>query len=385
MMEGLLFSDILIADATVDFAREARTVLQSAGYIVRRAESGQAVLDAVVKSPPDLILLSSTLPDIDGYEVTRRLKHGDNGVFIPVIVLAEGDRQDDVAAALNAGADEVLSKPLSNAQLLVRVRAMLRLKRTTDALAELNATLEQKVQERTEALEKAHAQLRHAEKLSALGHLAASVAHDINNPLTAILNYIYLLEEDLPAGSAMREDLALIERQVLVIAQLVKQLQNFAKPSRQEKCPVVLEPIIEDIVRLTSKELQKRRINVVCECAADLPPVLAPPDQIGEVFMNLIVNARDAMPDGGTLTVRTCADDGHICALVSDTGTGIPPEVREHIFEPFYTTKGEKGTGLGLAICYRVVQDCNGEILVDSRPGEGATFEVRFPVAQVPA
>ena len=385
MTGDLLFSDILIADAAVDFAREARTVLQNAGYIVRRVESGQAVFDTLIESPPDLILLSSTLPDIDGYEVTRRIKSRDDVAFIPIIVLTEGDRQDNVAAALNAGADEFLSKPLSNAELLVRVRAMLRLKRTTDALADLNATLEQKVRARTQALEKAHAQLRHAEKLSALGHLAASVAHDINNPLTAILNYIYLIKDDLPSDSPLQDDLALVERQVLVIARLVKQLQNFSKPPRKEKYPVSLEPIIDDIVRLTAKEFQKRHIEVVCDYAPDLPRILAAPDQIGEVFMNLIVNARDAMPDGGILTVRTCASDGHVCAFVSDTGTGIPPEVREHIFEPFYTTKGDKGTGLGLAICYRVVHDHGGEILVESQPGVGTTFEIRFPMAQTGA
>jgi len=320
---------------------------------------------------------------MDGYAVTREIRSRRDLAFIPIIMLSEKEDQDAIAAALNAGADEVLVKPVSNPELLLRVRAMLRLKQAIDALADLNATLEQRVVERTRALEEAHARLRHAEKLAALGNLAASVAHDINNPLTGILTYLYLMRQTVPADSAMAQDLELVERQAQVIAQLVKQLQNFARPPRKDKQPVALGTILNDILKLIEHDLRKRKIEVTCECDCRLPPVQAAPDQLSEVFMNLIVNARDAMPDGGTLTILANIETSQtILVQVKDTGTGIAPEILDHLFEPFYTTKGEHGTGLGLAICYRIVTEHGGEIWAESHAGEGTTFFIRLPAIQ---
>lgn len=382
-MTGLLFAEILIADTVTSSALEMRTVLQNVGYIVRRVASGQAVLDEVRHNAPDLILLAMALPDMDGYTVVRQLRSIQHAAFVPIIMLADENNQDAIAAAMNAGADEVLVKPVSNAELLLRVRVMLRLKQTTDALTELNATLEQKVVERTQALEEAHARLRHAEKLAALGNLAASVAHDINNPLTGILTYLYLMKQSVPVESEIHKDLELIERQAQVIAQLVKQLQSFSRPPRKDKRLVGLGAVLGDILALIEHDLRKRDIKVSCECACNVPDVLAAPDQLSEVFMNLIVNARDAMPSGGALKIHADVDANNtVLVRVSDTGPGIAPEIMAHLFEPFHTTKGENGTGLGLAICYRIIEEHGGEIWVESQPGQGTTFLVRLPIPQ---
>ncbi|MBN2394394.1 MAG: response regulator [Anaerolineae bacterium] len=382
-MTGLLFAEILIADTVVSSVLEMRTVLQNMGYLVRRVENGQAILEETRDHPPDLILLTDNLPDIDGHSVIRQIRSKGHTAFIPMIILSDRDDQDSIAAALNAGADEVLVKPVTNAELLLRVRAMLRLKQSTDTLTDLNATLEQKVEERTRALEEAHARLRHAEKLAAMGNMAASVAHDINNPLTGILTYLYLMKQDAPVDSEMQKDLELIERQAQVIAQLVKQLQTFSRPPQKDKHPVPLGAILNDILTLIGHDLRKRNIKVACECAYSLPEVLAAPDQLSEVFMNLIVNARDAMPDGGTLEIRAEVEtENTLLVRVSDTGSGIAPEIMEHLFEPFHTTKGDHGTGLGLAICYRIMEEHEGDIWVDSRPGQGTTFMIRLPSVQ---
>ena len=382
-MTGLLFAEILIADTVVNSVLEMRTVLQNMGYLVRRVENGEAILEEMHKHPPDLIILTDNLPDIDGYSVVRQIRSKGHTAFIPIIMLSDRDDQDSIAAALNAGADEVLVKPVTNAELLLRVRAMLRLKQSTDTLADLNATLEQKVVERTQALEEAHARLRHAEKLAAMGNMAASVAHDINNPLTGILTYLYLMKQDVSTDSEMHNDLELIERQAQVIAQLVKQLQTFSKPPRKVKQPVPLGDILNDILTLIGHDLRKRNIEVACECAYGLPKVLAAPDQLSEVFMNLILNARDAMPDGGTLEIHADVEtENTLLVQVSDTGSGIAPEIMAHLFEPFHTTKGDHGTGLGLAICYRIVEEHEGDIWVDSQPGEGTTFLIRLPSVQ---
>ncbi len=380
----VLFANILIASTEIEFARQLRIVLQNAGYVVRVVRSSEALLNTLTLAPPDLLLLDAALVDTDRAALVRRIKAHVGQTFMPVIMLAEPTNEVDFAAAINAGADELLDKPFSNAELLVRVRSMLRLKVSTDELRTLNATLEQKVIERTQALEAAHAALRHTEKLSALGRLAASVAHEINNPLSGILTYIYLIKkyETLPELQ-ISEDLALIERHVNAIAGLVKQLQNFSKPPQQVRKPVSLAVIWNDVLALVRKDLERRKIQVIFNPPADLPLVMASADQLSEVFMNLTLNARDAMPEGGQLTIQITAEGESLMVGVGDTGIGIPPDVQEHLFEPFFTTKGEQGTGLGLAICYRIIEEHAGEICVDSAPGAGTTFTIRLPLAVV--
>ncbi|MBN1179128.1 MAG: response regulator [Anaerolineae bacterium] len=379
---GLLFADILIVDDTPDFARSVRPVLQSAGYIVRRVDSEDALFEALRSQPPDLILLEAALPETDGYDVARHLKAASDLPFVPVIVMKEQSTQADVAAALDAGADEFIAKPVENAELLTRVRAMLRLKATTDALTELTATLEQKVEQRTQELRRAQDSLRHAEKLSALGRLSASIAHEINNPLTAILGHIYLIKQDLVPTSPSRGDLDVVEREVNTISKLVQQLRDFSKPPVRERDRVSINAVVEEVLALVDKQLHKHKVDVRNELDPALPPVLASPDQMREVFLNLILNAQDAMPEGGTLTLRTRVEDGQVIASVGDTGTGIPPDHIDYIFEPFFTTKGKKGTGLGLAICHSIAHDHGGEMCVESQVGAGTVFKMKLPLTE---
>jgi two-component system, NtrC family, sensor kinase len=379
---GALFADILILDDDQTFIRSARRVLQAAGYTVRCIDPGKGALEAIESRPPDLILMEIEQPnELNGRQLARRIKAHVDLPFIPIIVTTHEPTQDQIAAALNAGADEFIAKPVHNAELLTRVRAMLRLKASTDQLADLNATLEQKVVERTALLEQAQARLRHAEKLSALGRLSASIAHEINNPLSAILLHIYVMEKAKLTDPTLQESLGIIEGQIETIARLVEELRNFSKPPRKERAPVNLNDTLENVLALTGKELQKHKITIVREFDAPLPPVSAAPDQMEEVFMNLIVNARDAMEEGGALTIQAGTDGDWVQIQVSDTGPGIPPEIADRIFEPFFTTKGEKGTGLGLSICHSIIQEHGGDIRVESQRDEGATFTIRLPIA----
>jgi len=379
MKLGPLFANILVVDADVAFVRKVRLVLQSAGYAVRSAASGEAALETIAARPPDLILLKAHLPTISGYETARQVKANEAWPFIPILMLDQAG-PENISAALNAGADEFLGLPLENAELLMRTRAALRLKVITDELAGLNEVLEKKVVERTLQLEQAHSKLRHAEKLSSLGRLAASLAHEINNPLSGLLNYVYLLKSDLPQTAEVQEDLHIMETQIHAIAKLVQQLRDFSKPPCKERRPIVLNQVIQQVLSLTGKELQKRHIRVQRSLAEDLPVVMASPEQMGEIFMNLIINAQDAMSGGGSLTLSTCADDCFVKARVVDTGAGIPADLLERIFEPFFTTKGERGTGLGLSICYSIAQDHGGQLSVESRVGEGTAFTLQIPV-----
>ncbi len=384
MESPFLFAEILIAEADPEFGRRMAQVLQAAGYVTTYAFGEETLLEAIRTRPPDLVLLTL---NGDVRKTIREVKRI-SPTMIPVIVVAPADDLSAAATALDAGADEFLPRTAGNVELLIRVRAMLRLKRTYDALAELNTTLEQKVQERTRALEQAHASLRHAEKLGALGRLSAAVAHEINNPLTGILGLLELIREDCPPNCTvnphLHQDLEKIDRQIASIAHLVQRLRDYSRPPRQGRRPVVLNQVVQEVLHLAGRELGKRHIEIIQELDPELPSVYASPGQMGEVLLNLVLNAQDAMPEGGQLRIRTCAQDGRVHLQVADTGSGIPPEVMEHLFEPFFTTKGEQGTGLGLAICDSIVRDHGGEIRVESRPGQGSTFTVILPVAEPP-
>lgn len=387
MSLDLLFAHVLIADADVARITPMRYALQEAGYIVRRVGNRAQLEQALRNTPPDVLLIAESLPDTDSFDFIRHVKRSGEYPFIPIIMLSPSADEQGIAQAVSAGADEVLTWPLSLATLLLRVRAMARFKRVNDELRILNETLEQKVLERTRQLEEAQSRLRHAEKLSALGRLAATIAHEINNPLSGILTYLYLLKSELGAEDPMYEDLSLLEREVNRIADLVKRLRTFSKPVQHERKPVRLEEVLQDVFLLLHKDLEGRKINLTLDLAPDLPPIMASAGELHEVFLNLIINARDAMPQGGDLTITLQRRDAWVVIAITDTGTGIPQAVRERIFEPFFTTKGEQGTGLGLSISYRIVQEHGGDMEVETQEGKGTTFRIYLPLegADAPA
>ena len=233
-------------------------------------------------------------------------------------------------------------------------------------------------------------QLRQAQKMEAVGRLAGGIAHDFNNILTAILGTCALMQRELPPGSAAREDVDEIERSASRAAGLTRQLLAYSR--RQVLQPEVLDlnAVVEDLDRML-RRLIGEDIELVTTLGADLGRVLADRGQIEQVVLNLAVNARDAMPRGGRLTIETAearddpapaggATPHRVMLAISDTGVGMSDEVRSHLFEPFFTTKEVgKGTGLGLATVYGIVRQSGGSIAVESAPGRGSTFRVFLP------
>jgi two-component system cell cycle sensor histidine kinase/response regulator CckA len=227
--------------------------------------------------------------------------------------------------------------------------------------------------------------LYQSEKLAALGRLVAGVAHEMNNPLSIISSRIELMlaeAEGQTFPTQHLEDLKVVHRNVLRVAGVAQALRSFARQSTGERRPASLNTVVEETLLLAGKPMSTDNVRITTALDPALPPVLGDANALQQVLLNLLTNAREAMPRGGEIRITTGPDPerpGRLHLAVADTGPGIPAADLPHLFEPFYTTK-PSGTGLGLAVSYGIVQDHLGTIDVRSTPGEGATFILSFPI-----
>lgn len=254
--------------------------------------------------------------------------------------------------------------------------------RAEEALEKAKEELEQRVLERTRELQLTSRQLLHVEKLSAVGQLSASIAHEFNNPLQGILNIVSGVKRRaaLSENDSQLMDMAVTECERM--KELIKGLQDFNRPSSSKLVQSDIGRIIDAVLLLTRKEFETKNIRVEKKYAPDLPEIPVIADQLKQVLLNLLTNAADACGrQGGLITIRTEKIDKKIAIHVADTGKGIKPEDMEHIFEPFFSTKPEvKGVGLGLSVSYGIVKRHGGDILVENTEGKGATFTITLPV-----
>jgi two-component system NtrC family sensor kinase len=254
-----------------------------------------------------------------------------------------------------------------------------------DALNGVLANLEREVEARTAELRSAQDQLVRTEKLSALGKLSASVAHEINNPLAGILTFAKLVSRTLAEGppddakrAVLQKNLALVEREAQRCSAIVRNLLDFARERPIERRPVDANAAVDEAISLIANQVAMLEIAIVRDLAP-LPSVLADFGQLRQAFVNVAMNACEAMGKGGRLAIASRPRDGVVEITFADTGPGIPPDRLGHVFDPFFTTK-EKGTGLGLSVVYGIVERHGGTITVESAVGTGTTFTFRLPV-----
>ncbi len=234
-------------------------------------------------------------------------------------------------------------------------------------------------------LNTAQAQLLQSAKLAAVGELAASVAHEINNPLYAARNSLYLVEQDLAEDAPPRAFLTIAQQELGRIARIITRMRDFYRPSRTELAETSINALLRETLELVQTHLRHGHINVITSLDADVPTLIAHADQLRQVFLNIILNACDAMPHGGDLRVGTQLVQARseapatIGIFFGDTGEGIPLEHQPHLFEPCYTTK-VLGTGLGLAISAHIITQHGGRITLESELDVGTTFTILLPV-----
>ena len=323
----------------------ART-LGLAGFGVREAESAVELIH-LAEAMPDLIVLEDSLPDRPAPEVLRQLKETPETSAIPVLLLGTPSEPVELG---EREADGYLSGRPEPAEVLAWVRALIRQK--------------------------------DSQRMESLGRITAGIAHDFNNLLTVILGHAQLLASNVPASSPDAELADIIGRSAETAARLAGQMLALARRQPLQQVPVGLNILVEDLVPLLQRAFSSCiRFEVLAGTA--LPLVWGVPSQIMQVLLNLCLNARDAMPDGGRLSVTTdvvSTSEGRWVRLrVADTGTGIPADALPRIFEPYFTTRPGEGSGLGLATVQRIVRQHRGWVDCHSDCGQGSCFDVYFP------
>ena len=253
----------------------------------------------------------------------------------------------------------------------------------------IQSKIEDEVKRKTAELERVHKTLLRSEKLASIGKLAATVAHEINNPLFGILTYSRLVsrevgKHELPGREELLEQLQTIERESKRCGDLVKNLLTFSRQAPSHREPNDLNTVVHRAVLLVKHKLEMQNIELVETLDPSLSPVECDANQMQQVILVLMMNAAEAMPKGGRLEVATSTAGAQNSVLVKDSGCGIPEDVLPRIFDPFFTTKEDQlRTGLGLAVAHSIVEQHTGEISVHSRPGEGTEFRVLLPAAAV--
>ena len=225
--------------------------------------------------------------------------------------------------------------------------------------------------------------LMQQEKLASIGRLSAGVAHEINNPMTTILTSAMLLQEDLAEDDPMRQELELIASETMRCRKIVTSLLNFARQSQPDKRLNDLNKMIRESILLTQKQAAFKDVSIHCETKEDIPPIWFDKGQVEQAIINLILNAVEATPPGGRITIRTdcCDREDRTCIEIWDNGEGIAEQDLVRIFDPFFTTKAS-GTGLGLAITHGIIEQHGGSIEVESEPGKGTCFSIYLPISK---
>jgi len=291
---------------------------------------------------------------------TKKIAEGDMSYTIPI-------RTEGEIAQLAASFNQMTSD----------------LKKADEKLIDWGKTLEQKVEQRTEELRKTEYQLIRSDKVASLGKLAAGVAHEINSPLTGILTYSSLLLQGKPEDDPDKEDLEVIVNETNRCKNIVKGLLDFARQTEPQKTLSDINQVVQKSIDLISHQAGLQNVKIEKKIRPEIPKMMIDAGQIQQVFINMLLNAIEAMPEGGSLTVSTEIEEKRAVVRFSDTGVGIPEENLPKILDPFFTTKEQgRGTGLGLSVSYGIVERHRGKLEVKSKVGKGTTFTVKLPITE---
>lgn len=377
---------ILVVDDEPSNVRLLERMLDLFGGIEYRCTTDpREAIALFAEFQPDLVLTDLHMPHLDGYQLMsqfRQLIPEDS--FLPIVVLTADITAETRRKALASGASDFITKPLDTTEVQLRLRNLLENRF-------LNLRLEEQVRQRTSELEDALVQLRDAqqqvvkqERLSALGMMAGGIAHDFNNALTMMLGYGELLLPWFNRHAPKSKELNYMTH-IVQAAQdathVVSRLREFYRPVEKNELrePICVSGLCSQVAEFTAPKWKATGNIEVRTDISDVAKVLGNAPELREVLTNLVFNAVDAMPKGGSITMRTRQLPDRVRIDIIDTGTGMTLEEKARCLEPFFTTKGAKGTGLGLAVAYGIIQRHGGTIEIESEKGVGTTFSLLLP------
>ncbi|TAK73686.1 MAG: hybrid sensor histidine kinase/response regulator [Gammaproteobacteria bacterium] len=407
---------VLIVDDSRALRAPLRHVLETIGFVVEEAESGEAALEFLCTTIPDAILLDVTMPGMGGFAACKKIRAAETTKYLPVLIITSLGDLESINKAYQAGATDFITKPINWDLIGYRIRYMVRasrdfieLQKTKEALDQLNLELEQRVEQRTQELEAAIKKLKmtqvklvESEKLASLGEMVAGIAHEVNTPLGISVTSISLLNEkvnelaELSAGNQLKrpqfeafletskEAVQLLNNNLKRAVEMIKSFKQVSADQLSEQSRRFdLKSYLEEIVFNLKPAIKKTRLQTSIDCPEKLtihtyPGILF---QLMTIFiMNSIIHGYEPNEEG-TLSITVEPAGDNIILRYQDTGKGIPPENIKKVFDPFFTTRrGSGSTGLGLNIAYsRVTQTLGGSIKCESTVGKGVTFTIIFP------
>jgi len=370
-------------------------------FALAMALDGEMALRTIERETPELVVLDAIMPGMDGFEVCRRLQANPGTRDIPIIFMTSLSDTTSRVRGLELGAVDYITKPFARTELAARVRAQIAVRASARALAEKNAelertaaelarardTLEAEVVRRTAELVETNHQLSHLHRVASMSELAASIAHELNQPLHAILSNAQaaqrLLQKSPPDVERALEALVDIVDDDRRASAIIQRMRSMLKKEPATRGAQDLCELASEVARIVGNEAMLRGATLRLDLASDLPRVQGDRIQLEQVILNLVLNAVDAVaerPNGERKVVVRARSEGRarVRLSVEDSGRGIAPGNLERVFEAFYTTK-PKGLGVGLAICRSIVEAHDGRIWAESNGGEGTTLVCSFP------
>jgi len=381
---------ILIIDDEKIILDLTSIILKNRGFTVLTALDAVVGIELVRSARPDLVLLDYMMPGTDGLTALKEMRKEFPDTYV---IMFTGKGSEEIAVELmKAGASDYVLKPFNNQDLVERIDNVLRIRameinnrellkereKLLEEIAAWNRELEQRVQEKTAALEKAQTEIVQTEKLAALGYLSAGMAHEIRNPLNSISLFVQLLK----SGTEDKEKLEYFDKifkEIDRIDGIMRKLLDASKRPKYELMSVSVDRLLDTTLEVFKPQTEIHHIVVERDFRRIPPPIQADPTEIEQIFTNLFLNAIHEMQDNGKLTVQLDHDGQNITIRVSDTGKGILKEHLSHIFDPFFSTKNS-GSGMGLAVVRRIVNTYKGKIEVEMSGPTGTTFCVKLPL-----
>lgn len=390
---------IFVIDDDPNCVRGLLISLQREGYTaVSGTSDPRTAVAQVLAAKPELVLLDWHMEQVSGLEILKTIQREFPEAEVPSVIVLTGDAFPETkCSALEAGASDFLTKPWDMSEVVLRLRNHLRLRILQRRVQSENTRLESMVEERTTELRGTLAELKEVqaqviadERMRALATMAAGVAHDFNNALMVICGYSELYshpEESKVSREDLQEGFATIALASRDAKEIVRRLREFYRPFSHQndyRQPVVLNQMVKETILLAKPrwEIQSQANSINIDITTDfqeMPEISVMPSELREVLLNLILNAVDAMPQGGTIALRTRFAGGRATIEIEDSGIGMTPETARRCMEPFYTTKGERGTGLGLAIAYGIVHRHEGTLEIDSQVNRGTRIRITLP------